>query len=135
MYLAVVKVQLHFIFQLARERRASIRNRQTNCDTDIMSLFIENFYNEYQDYQILWLWIKLDGILATAWKALIMSNTSSCLYIVPNWIQQNTCRQRLALSSSNITFNSMAEVVSALIECFEYLEKNKEMVSKLTYFK
>ena len=29
----------------------------------------------------------------------------------------------------------MDEVMNALIECFEYLDKNKEMVSKLTYFK
>ena len=29
----------------------------------------------------------------------------------------------------------MNEVMSVLIECFEYLDENKEMVSKLTYFK
>jgi hypothetical protein len=35
----------------------------------------------------------------------------------------------------NRTFDSMNEVMNALIECFEYLDENKEMVSKLTYFK
>ena len=39
------------------------------------------------------------------------------------------------LKFRNITFNSMNEVMNALIECFEYFDENKDMVSKLTYFK
>ena len=39
------------------------------------------------------------------------------------------------LKFRNITFYSINEVMNALIECLEYLEENKDMVSKLTYFK
>lgn len=107
-----------------------------NCDTDIMSLFIENFSNEYQDYRNIMIMDKAGWHTTSYLKSF---DNVRYIFLPPYSPELNPTEHLWAkirdLKFRNITFNSMNEVMNALIECFEYLDENKDMVSKLTYFK
>jgi len=107
-----------------------------NCDTDIMSLFIENFSNEYQDYRNIVIMDKAGwhttSYLKSVYNVQYIFLPQDSPELNPTELLWAKIRDR---KFRNRTFDSMNEVMNALIECFEYLDENKEMVSKLTYFK
>lgn len=101
-----------------------------------MSLFMEQFSIEYKDYRNILIMDKAGWHTTSYLKSFDNVRT---VFLPPYSPELNPAEHLWAairdLKFRNITYGSMDEVQNALIDSFEYLDNNKDMVSKLTYFK
>jgi transposase len=107
-----------------------------NCNTEIMSLFMENLSEEYHDYRNV---IILDKAGWHTTNYLKRFDNVRYLFLPPYSPELNPAEHLWStirdLKFRNTTFASLKEVEKALIESFKYLDRNKDLVSKLTHFK
>jgi len=97
---------------------------------------MENFSIEYQDYRNIVIMDKAGWHTTSYLKSF---DNVRYIFLPPYSPELNPTEHLWAkirdLQFRNRTYDSMNGVMSALIECFEFLDNNKDLVSKLTYFK
>jgi len=107
-----------------------------NCDTDTMSLYMEHFSIEYKDYRNIVIMDKAGWYTTNLLRGF---DNVRYIFLPPYSPELNPAEHLWAairdLQFRNKSFGSLDEVQDALIDSFQYLDRNKEMVSKLTYFK
>jgi transposase len=101
-----------------------------------MSLFIEELSNEYCSYRNIVIMDKAGWHTTNYLKSF---DNVRYIYLPPYSPELNPAEHLWEtirnMKFRNTTYNSLNEVQDALIDSFEFLDNNKEQVSKLTYFK
>jgi transposase len=107
-----------------------------NCDTETMYLYLDQFSEEYKDYRNI---VIMDKASCHTSNCLKSFNNIRFIFLPPYSPELNPSEHLWAairdFKLRNNNFGSLDDVQDALVYSFQYLESNKEMVSKLTYFK
>ena len=107
-----------------------------NCDTETMSLFMRELSEEYHRYRNI---IIMDKAGWHTTNDLKRFDNIRLIFLPPYSPELNPTEHLWAkirdMKFRNTAYASLDDVQKALIESFSYLDNNKDMVSKLTYFK
>ena len=101
-----------------------------------MSLYMDQFSKEYKDYRNIVIMDKAGWHTTNYLKSF---NNIRYIFLPPYSPELNPAEHLWSairdLKFRNKSFESLDEVQDALVDSFLYLDRNKDMVSKLTYFK
>jgi len=107
-----------------------------NCDTETMSLFMRELSKEYRSYRNI---IIMDKAGWHTTNDLKRFDNIRLIFLPPYSPELNPTEHLWAkirdMKFRNTAYASLDDVQKALIDSFSYLDSNKDMVSKLTYFK
>ena len=107
-----------------------------NCDTETMSLYMDQFSNEYKDYRNIVIMDKAGWHTTNGLKSF---DNVRYIFLPPYSPELNPAEHLWSAIRDykfrDKSFGSLDEVQDALVDSFLYLDSNKDMVSKLTYIK
>jgi len=106
-----------------------------NCDAEIMSLFMRELSEEYRDFRNI---IIMDKAGWHTTKELTRYDNIRLIFLPPYSPELNPAEHLWLkirdLRFRNTAYDSISDVENALINCFSYLDDNKEMVASLTHY-